>query len=271
MNQMHNNNGLIHTNRLTTTIKQRIVCTLAIIIWSIGIAQSADFKAEQLNYRVLYKWGLVNKTAGRAKMSLKPTDSGYRAILTARSEPWADRVYHLRDTLVTVMDRQTLRPSRYEKIAHEDGKYSRDIIEFTYLGNNVTGKCTRYRRGKKDATVTTAHSSLTATESAYDMLSVFYYIRSVDFASLGKNNKVTVTIFSGKKKETLSITYKGTEKINVSSKIYNTHHVTFSFTNGGKKSSEPIKAWLSDDYRKIPIKLEGQLKIGKVIVEYTGG
>lgn len=249
----------------------KLYIAVTLMVMAVGLAYATDFKAESLNYKVLYKWGLVNKTAGRATLSLRPTSSVYHAKLTARTEPWADHVYHLRDTLTSTMNKQTLLPTRYEKIAREDGKYGKDIVEFTYSGNTVLGKCTRYRKGKKDSEVKTSKTSLSASGETFDMLSVFYYIRSIDFNGLGNGKSRVVNIFSGKKKETLTVTYKGLEQISVAGQKRNTYHVTFTFTNNGSKSSEPINAWLSADERVIPLKVEGQLKIGKVIVEYTGG
>lgn len=224
---------------------------------------------ETLQYRVLYKWGPVNKTAGRATLRLHGTADKYYATLVARTEPWADKVYHLRDTLRSTMHKATLVPIRYDKIAHEDGKFSHDIVKFTRSGNNFTGDCTRHRRKKDQTKVTTQTTRLSAQGMTVDMLSVFYYIRTMDFAKLARGQARRINIFSGKKKESLTITYQGTQNVSLAGQSRQAYMITFTFTSDGKKSSDPIKAWISTDARHIPLKLEGTLPIGKVICELT--
>ncbi len=89
-----------------------------------AVAAAADSVAvnipdETLNYKVMFKWGFINKKAGSAKLSLRRTPQGYTSQLTAASEPWADRIYRLRDTLNGRMEPDGFRPLFYEKIAHE--------------------------------------------------------------------------------------------------------------------------------------------------------
>lgn len=250
------------------------ICSIFIMVMLSVMAvtglSAAQLPDETLHYRVLYKWGPVNKTAGRATLRLKGTTDKYYATLVARTEPWADKIYHLRDTLRSTMHKSNLVPIRYDKIAHEDGKFSHDIVKFTRSGNTFTGNCTRYRRKAPGSALTTSKTNLSAQGMTVDMLSVFYYIRTIDFQSLPKGNTRRINIFSGKKKETLTIVYHGTQSVSVGGKNCQAYLVTFTFTTGGKKSSEPIKSWVSADSRRIPLKLEGTLPIGKVVCELTG-
>lgn len=248
------------------------LAALALLVAAASLTACAvSLPNETLHYKVLYKWGMVHKTAGRATLSLHSAgSSAYKATLTARSEPWADKVYRLRDTLTSTMSRDKLLPSRYEKVAHEDGKYSRDVVKFSYSGGKVTGSCTRQRRKKAGDPMTTSTSTLSATGQAVDMLSAFYYLRTLDFPRMSKGQTRSINIFSGKKKETLTITYQGATTVDLNKKKHDAWLVTFTFTSDGKKSSDPIKAWISADSRRIPLKLEGSIKVGKVICEYTG-
>ena len=249
--------------------KLRIILVLMALTVMSG-ASAASLGNETLQYKILYKWGLVHKTAARATLKLTHSGANYNARLYAKTEPWADRVYHLRDTLKSTIVASTFRPTRYDKIAHEDGKFSHDIVQFSYAGNSVTGKCTRVRQKNPTEKRTTSNALLTSQGRTFDMLSVFYYLRTLDFASLKKNHVETMTIFSGKKKETLKVTYQGVTDVQVGKQKQKAYLITFTFTSNGKKSSDPIKAWLSADASHIPLRVEGALKIGKVIVELTG-
>lgn len=103
-----------------------------------------------------------------------------------------------------------------------------------------------------------------------DMLSSFFYLRTLDFPNMKKGETVTVNIFSGSKKEKLTITYKGQQKVEVNGVKLPAYYINFTFTRRGKVSSDPIAGWISADDRRIPVKVEGQLPVGKVRALYTG-
>lgn len=250
----------------------RLIAALLLATLSCAAATAHQFTDETLHYKVSYKWGLIHKNAGTATMALRVKGNSATATLYARTDPWADKFYNLRDTLITTFNTSTLKPSVYHRIAHEDGRYAHDIVKFSFAGTHASANCTRYRRGKGEKEITTSTASLSAEGMAVDMLSVFYYIRALQFDRMSQQQVTRLTIFSGKKKETLTITYKGLEKIKLDGKQHDTYHLTFTFTSdSGKKSSDPIDAWISADSRHIPLKLEGSLKIGKVRCFYTGG
>lgn len=235
-------------------------------------ASSPDSTDETLDYKVIYRWGLVNKQAGRATFMLHNKLGGQsRAEMYARTEPWADHIYSVRDTLISTFTTSTRLPVCYRRIAHEGGRFANDCVEFKISGKTTTAHCTRIRKGKKDKTATVTETDLSADGAAVDLLSSFYYLRALDFDKMKKGTVKTINIFSGKRKEILTITYDGITEIKHDGKRCQTHKVTFTFTSGqGKTTSHPIRAWLSTTGRRIPLKLEGELSIGKVQCIYTG-
>lgn len=240
------------------------------IIGSLTSFKSHSMNDEVLNYKVTYKWGLINSQAGRATLSLSNNGAQYNALMVARTEPWADRIFPIRDTLISQMRITDLSPIRYDKIAHENGDFSHDIVKYSLNGDTYTGHCTRIRQKAKDKPRTQSSITLSAKGHTVDMLSVFYHLRSLDFKSMKQGDKVTMSIFSGKEKEKLDITFKGAKSITNDNIAYDTYHVSFVFTShNGKKSSDDIDAWISADNRRIPIRIEGQLPIGKICCLYT--
>ncbi len=248
-----------------------MIFTIIAIVFAVQMQMGAvNLPNEDLQYKVMFKWGLINKQAGRATMSLRNDGTGYKAAIYARSEPWADRIYRLRDTLYSDMTNELI-PLRYEKIANEKGKYSRDVIEYERSGNTFIGHSTRYRQKKEDKSWTEKKIELSATGTTVDMLSVFYYLRTLDFPSMTAGNTHTINIFSGKTTEFLRIKFEGIKAVEIDDVKHSTYHVSFRFTTAdGKKSSDDIDAWISTDARRIPVKLEGSLPIGKIRCLYTG-
>ena len=242
--------------------------TIALLVASMMLPQSLTAKAfsnETLNYEIVYHWGMIWKHAGDATLSLHKTNSGYNAQLTGKTRSWADKVYPVRDTLKCTMDKD-LRPLRYEKLTHEKDYYARDVVKFSYNYSHTSAKCTRYRSSG------TTTIDLSAKAQAYDMLSVFYMLRNLDYDELSRNKNYTTIIFSGKEKEYLTINYKGVETIKMrDGSKRKAHRINFKFTQkGGKQSSDDLSAWMSTDDSRIPLLLVGKLPVGEVKCYYKG-
>lgn len=240
------------------------IALLCVIFSNLGATAEKNFSDETLHYVITYKWGLITKDSGDATLSLKNRGSNYYIKLTGKTKPWADGMFQVRDTLISVMDKSKFRPLSYTKVAHEGGKYAKDIIEYTYSGNNVNGKAIKYR--EKKGKTKTENIVLSATGDTFDMLSVFYWIRTIDPATLPIGQKVTATLFSGIHEETVKIWKVGEKTIKMrDGSKREAWHIRFTFTSkGGKKTSDDIDAWLSKDSKHIPLEIKGSLPLGHV-------
>lgn len=235
-----------------------------------GLFHASAFADEELYYKVKYKWGLINKQAGHATLTLRNVGCDYIVKLTAASEPWADHFFKVRDTLNGVIGREKFMPKFYEKIAHEGGDHKHDTVKFEYVGDSVIGHCMR-RVVKDGREKVNNRLRLAAAGMTVDMMSAFYYMRSIPYDTWKDGQHEDVTIFSGKRKEILTIRYHGIETVKADKKSFKCYHITFIFTSGGgKKTSDDMDAWISADSRRIPIRLEGKLPVGKVHCVYSG-
>lgn len=235
-------------------------------------AGAATFPEESLNYKVMFKWGLINKKAGTATLTLRHSPQCYVSQLTAASEPWADKIYKVRDTLNGRMNYRDMTPLFYEKIANEGQERKHDVVKYDYSSApTVTGRCSR-KVFKKDVLRVEDSRELKAEGEVVDMLTSFYYMRNLPYPSWTPGHIQELSIFSGKQKETLRIKYEGTENYNLDGRETKVFHIKFMFTSkGGTKSSDDMEAWISADARRIPLRLEGKLPVGKVQCFYTGG
>ncbi|MCM1292844.1 MAG: DUF3108 domain-containing protein [Bacteroides sp.] len=253
----------------------KVLRGISLLLFALCVSMAASafsFVNETLTYKVMYKWGLIHKQAGRAEFKVTSGPGGnVTAHMYARTEPWADHIYTVRDTLISTFNPYTCLPTLYKRIAHEGKQYAYDKVAFSRSGNVSSAECTRLRRKKEKDPANKTSTSLKATGDAVDLLSSFYYLRNLKFSGMQKGESKTINIFSGKRKEILKITYNGTEEIKLDKKKYTTYYVTFTFTSdSGKSTSKPIKAWLTTDARHIPLKLVGELPIGHVECLYTG-
>ena len=246
---------------------KRILITVLLMVAVLMPHQlmAVDYSKETLNYEIVYHWGMIWKHAADATLSIRKTDKGYYSQLTGKTRSWADKVYPVRDTLKCTMDKN-LKPLRYEKLTHEKDYYARDVLKFSYNYSHTSAHCTRYR---KSGTTTI---DLSAKSQAYDMLSVFYMLRNLNYEELARNKNYTTVIFSGKEKEYLTINYKGVESIKMrDGSKRQAHRIQFRFTQqGGKQSSDNITVWMSTDASRIPLLLVGKLPVGEVKCYYSG-
>lgn len=245
-----------------------VIIGLALSLLAMSASDIAD---ETLHYKVMFKWGLINKQAGSAVLSIKNVGENYHTKLTARSASWADKFYSVRDTLTGVIRRDGFRPMRYENVSHEGGDFKHDIVTYDYSGASVKADCEHNWRKKKEKDLKTQRKAMTADGVAMDMLSMYYYMRYIDYPKMKSDELKKLYIFSGKRKELLTIKYLGVQNVKIDSKEHKCYHISFTFTSdGGKKTSDDMDAWISADSRRIPMKLEGKLPVGKVHCLYTG-
>ena len=240
--------------------------TIVLLVVAIMLPQQVaarDFSNETLHYEIVYHWGMIWKHAADATLSTRKTKDGYSAVLTGKTRSWADKVYPVRDTLKCTMN-NNMKPLRYEKVTHEKDYFARDVIKFSYNYSHTSAHCKRYRKGG------TTSIDMSAKAQAYDMVSVFYMLRNLDYDELSRNKSYTTIIFSGKQKEYLTINYKGVENIKMRDGTQRkAHRIDFRFTQeGGKKSSDNLSAWMSTDDSRIPLLLVGKLPVGEVKCYY---
>ena len=140
-----------------------------------------------------------------------------------------------------------------------------DIVKFSQKDGVTYGYCKRIRPGKDKRVV-----ELSTEGNAYDMLSVFYMLRTLNMEKLKIEGKYRTTVFSGKRKEWVDIKYVGEEDVEMrDGNVRKSFHISFSFTEEGKsKSSDDIDTWISYDEDRIPLKLRGSLPIGEVCVYF---
>lgn len=248
---------------MKTVFKIALVLICGIMAWAEAKSET-KFADETLKYVITYKWGLITKDAGTATLTLKNIGNRYNIRLTGMTKPWADGFFKVRDTLVSVIDKGKFHPISYTRIAHEGGKYYKDVLDYSYAGNQVSAHVTKIR-GKKGV-MTESGKDISAQNETFDMLSVFYWMRSLDPATMTDGKKVTATLFSGSNVETVKIWKVGEENVKMrDGSQRDAWHLKFTFTSkGGKKTSDDLDAWISKDSARAPLMIKGSLPIGHV-------
>ena len=236
------------------------------------LAPGTDFPKEDLPYDIIYQWGFIWKRAGIASLKLdtirKQKTKYYQSHMIARTLAFADRIFKVRDTLVSVMKYENLQPIYYAKIANEDNTYRKDVVQYSYNNDGSTnGKITLYRP-KRNAI---EHYDVHSATCTFDMLSVFYYMRTLDYPKMDVGQRINLNIYSGNHVEYLSIEFMGRTLVKLKNRQMGAYKIKLHFsTDKGENESDNITAWISDDERRIPLQVEGKLAIGSMKAMYTG-
>ena len=227
---------------------------------------------ENLKYDIVYNWGIIWKKGAEATLSVdtfsfegKPA---YKATLSAATTPFADRIFRVRDTLYSFMHRDRYVPLYYAKIANEKKVFRKDEVFYRYTENGTHGFTSLIRPDKIEPDT----FSLFSSNRVLDMLSVFYYIRTLDFEKAEMYERFPVEIFSGRHVEKMEIEYLGRTLLPLpGDRIYPAYKVKLRFFGKtGEKVNENMTAWISEDPRRIPLMVEGRLPVGSLKAFYTG-
>jgi len=244
---------------------------------------SKQSQTEKLTYDVYFHLGFIWAKAGRGHLTyydevLPDGTQQKHGQLAAQSLNVVEHIMKVRDTLDTWMNNQMI-PKEFIKITHE-GKYN--CIEHnnfipkwkdssaTLGPENVASSTVKVHRwlkkGKEDpSTDDTLH---VVKEPAYDMLSLFYVVRNLDYSTIKRGTKMKYACFSGLKKDWINVEYKGVEQIELRNGKHHTGYLVYlTFATKGQEST-PLQVWLSQtpDHRPLKV-IIGLKRIGSVQCE----
>ncbi len=266
---------MIETNKILT------LATLFLLTISLAGAQSnekdysrRDFRyvpneafgfGEILEYEVGYKFIV----AGKGGFRIMP-DPVYRhgrpcydIRFRVQSLESLSKLYRVDDRYQTLMDVAGLFPWEFEQHVRE-GNYRRDFqAKFDQVENiAIAGKV-----GKEKETYD-------VPKYVHDIVSAFYHVRAIDLSDKKKGEVFELKQFFDDTTYTLGVKILGRQEIKVKAGKFKCLVIEPLVVEGGLFESEgQILIWLTDDERKIPVKVATKILIGYVgaeLVHYEG-
>lgn len=207
------------------------------------------------------KYGFI--TAGEAMMHIGGFEDiagrkTYRVQFTVNSLPSFSWIYRVEDLYLTFIDFESIAPLRFEQHIQE-GSYKRDFTaDFDQLN-----KIAR-----------TSEGQYPIPEYVHDILSAFYYVRTVDFSGLKTGDTIKMYNFYKDTSHELVVRLLGRQELEVGAGTFRSLVVEPLVKEGGLfKSEGRIVIWLTDDDLKMPIRVNTKVVIGSIDVElreYSG-
>lgn len=238
-----------------------------------GEAQNMPFsKGENLKFNLYYQWGIIWKKAASATLTTQETiyqsNRALKLRMAARTTTFFDNFLKVRDTLVALTSPK-LQPLYYTKITHEGRYNGKDELFYTYNNGKVSTRSTTSRDGVLRDDTTLFHNG----NPVFDMMSIFYYIRTLDVTSMKKNQTMPITIVSGNKPFKIKLTYHGEVEMKTpEDQTYPTYKLSITFERIKHKKIERdvMEFWMSRDDRRLPMQLAAKLPFGSVKAFFEG-
>ena len=219
---------------------------------------------EKLEYKVGYKF--VTAGTGYFHIQPDPVDMNGRTCydirFQVRSLESLEWLYKVRDTYRTVVDVHGIFPWHFEQHIRE-GNYKRDFKASFDQRNNFAHT---ELRGKK--------KKIKVEPYIHDIVSAFFYVRTLNLSALPKDTIFYLKNFFDDKSYMLGVKILGKQVVEVEAGKFRCIVVEPLVVEGGLfKSEGQILIWLTDDERKIPVKVGTKILIGFVgaeLVKYSG-
>ncbi len=229
------------------TVLQKSMDTLRII------HQSAFTVGERLAYDV--SWSFIK--AGNAEFSIPTTDTVqgrecYRIVFTVTSTPTISLFFKVDDRYETLVDRSGIFPWHFSQRVRE-GKFKFDYAaDFDQINNVAVTKNGRYR----------------IPPYVHDVVSAMYYARTLDFSKCRPGERILLQNFYKDSTYQLSVKFIGHQQVSVDAGTFNCIVIEPLIMEGGLfKSEGRIIIWLTNDDRKIPVKVSTKVVIGSIDAE----
>jgi hypothetical protein len=223
------------------------------------VPQTAFGLGERLVFDVNY--GFI--TAGEATMAIGSYESVagrkcYRVEFAVNSLPSFSWIYRVEDRYYTFIDVEAIVPWRFEQHIRE-GNYQRDFV----------ADFNQFRHRAK-----TTEGEYEIPPYVHDIMSAFYYARTMDYSQSKPGDMYTLFNFYKDKSHELGVRFLGRQELEVAAGTFNTIVVEPLVKEGGLfKSEGRIVIWLSDDEVKIPLRVNTKVVIGSIdteLREYSG-
>ncbi len=219
---------------------------------------------ERLNYRVHV--GFIS--AGEATMSIDEeleeinNRPCFKINVFGQTSGFFDFFYTVRDNWGTYLDTASLVPHKFYEDKRENKYRKHEVVEFDHYKDSAI-----VSRIDKDRPI----EYFKTPRQPQDLISGYYYIRTLDYTKIPEGQIITLDAFYDKKTYDFKIKFLGREV--VKTKLGHINALVFApimpKNDLFEEGNETIKVWLSDDTNKIPIKIWAKMFVGGVEIDLT--
>lgn len=219
------------------------------------VKESVFQPGEVLQYKL--KYGFITAAEGTLKVlesdlkfDGKPT---YRLSVDGVTSGTFDVFYKIRDHYDSYIDQVNLKPYFYQENIREGGYRRQDKARFNQDDKKV---------------IANKGTFTTPTKQTFDLVSSYYFARSLDISKMKQGDYVKLNYFLGDEISQLEIQYVGKEVIKT--KLGKIRCLKFSPSiKPGRifRKDSRLYLWITDDGNRVPVKAEVDILVGSVVME----
>ena len=235
-----------------------------------ALAQQAPFrKGEEVTLSVMYKWGAVNTEVGQAVLKVDSLhfkgEEAYHLICKAKTAPFFDIFYKIREDLQSWTRVQDLRPIQFTRNTLEGSYTATNTYNFDWDQQVIKADINFENKGQQAMEI-----PIKAGEC--DLITLFYRLRNLGDAGYKKGARTTIRFAIDDDVFDVHVTCRGEETIKVRKMgKMNAIHLSCSVVQGALfDGDEQLHLWLSADENRIPVAAHVPLKVGNVQAWLTG-
>jgi hypothetical protein len=203
-------------------------------------------------------WSLY-PTAGGATVSVKEKrpslgSTAYYIVAEGRPTPLLSKLYTLYYKADTLIETTTLLPQRGSLYSEEGKRHRMKTTTFHQAARKATYEVETRTIVKKD---------LAIPGFTQDALSAVYVLRSIPFKA---GEKFNMPVSDNGNVYKVQMQIGASEPVKTPLGTINALKIVPVITGPDKDSPRGIALWISDDARRLPLKIEAQLLVGKFII-----
>lgn len=252
---------------LFCSIKKLLLrCSTALLLYLCLAAQTYAFNIPE---KLIYDLTWTGIKAGEAVLEIKDGGDYLTILSTARSAKWVSVFYKVDDRVESRVSKKgttqgTDKPSLGHSINYRlkirEGRHRKDKEVIFELNNSRAIYIDYLGKERREFEI---------PFPIFDPLSSFYYLRRLN---LEVGRSVYVTIFDSKKVWDVEVQVLRKERVEVPAGEFDTIVIKPLMKSEGifYRKGE-IFIWLTDDEKKIPVKLQTKVKIGSIYANLSGG
>lgn len=229
--------------------------------YAVRSIQNKAFKeGEVLTFKLHY--GFINAGIGELRVMDAPVKVAGKECLhvvaTGRTISSFDWIYKVRDRYETFIDKKAMAPMKFVRDVYEGGYVFKDNYAFDQQTNKVNANGEHFD----------------VPHFVQDIVSSFYYARTIDFKHARKGDTFEVPMFLDKETHNFKFKYMGRATLNLDKGKFKVMiFMPVVMTGRVFKSQEDLTVYVSDDDNKIPLQIKANILIGSVkmtLTEYSG-
>ncbi len=213
-------------------------------------------RGEVLKFRIHY--GFID--AGEAILEVKKdvrTFAGrdcYHVVGTGRTLGAFDWFFKVRDRYESVIDEQSMIPWLFIRRVDEGGYKINQNVSFNHYKDSATSE----------------KATIAIPENTQDIVSAFYYARTIDFTNAKVGDQYEITGYLDDATLPLNLKFLGREELKTKKGTFRCVKLRPMLQEGRVfKEQEDMTVWISDDKNRIPIRVQTNILIGSIKMDLT--